>query len=51
MKYTLELEEEDLNIIVGALYEMPYKNVVNVLNTVMKIISDQQKAITNKGDK
>jgi hypothetical protein len=51
MKYTLELEEADVNIIVAALYEMPYKNVANVLNTIIKSVSDQQKSTKDKGDK
>jgi hypothetical protein len=51
MKYTLELEEAEVNIIVAALYEMPYKNVANVLNTIIKSVSDQQKPTKDKGDK
>jgi hypothetical protein len=51
MKYTFELDEADVNIIVSALYEMPYKNVANVLNTIMKAVSEQQEKNKTKGTK
>jgi hypothetical protein len=51
MKLKLELDEKQINIIVTALYQMPYKDVAELLNTIVNTITEQQEKNQTKGNK